>query len=419
MPTNENTNVQEVEFDNLEDLLGVGSESIMIPESSKAEEEKKPNVFSATTTDTTFLDKPITNTPAADTASTSDEPAKAVETPTLEDLNQLIEESFSDDNPKNPGGRPSLSKDVMIETANKLIEKGLLFPFDDGKKLDEYSAADWEELLEANFKEREERLLEEVPASFYESLPNELKHAYEYVANGGTNLKEMFRALAATQEIKDLDPRSQDGQEDIVRAYLQVTKYGTPEEIEEEIEALRDRGDLQTKAMRFKPRLDQMQEKIIQQKVQQQQEAKAKQQEQARLYQENVYRALDTNSLNGLKIDNKIQNMLYSGLVSPNYPSISGRQTNLLGHLLEKYQWTEPRHDLIAEALWLLADSDGYKAKLRETAEKEATQKTVRMLKTEEANKISSSVRDEDDAPSTRQTTSRTLNRPKKNFFGR
>jgi hypothetical protein len=111
--------------------------------------------------------------------------------------------------------------------------------------------------------------------------------------------------------------------------------------------------------------------------------------------------------------------MLYSGLVAPNYPSISGKQTNLLGHLLEKYQWTEPRHDLIAEALWLLADPDGYKNKLRENAEKDATQKTVRMLKTEEANKISSSVRDDDDAPATRQTASRTLNRTKKNFFGR
>jgi hypothetical protein len=417
MPTNENTNVQEVEFDNLEDLLGVGSESIMVPESSKQEEEKKPGMFSPTTTDTTFLDKPVTTT--ATTDSNSGEAAKTVDAPTLEDLNQLIEESFSDDNPKNTGGRPSLSKDVMIETANKLIEKGLLFPFDDGKKLDEYSAADWEELLEANFKEREERLLEEVPASFYESLPQELKQAYEYVANGGTNLKDMFRALASTQEIKDLNPRSEEGQEDIVRAYLQVTRYGTPEEIEEEIVALRDRGDLETKAMRFKPRLDQMQEQIIQQKVQQQQEAKAKQQEQARVYQENVYKALDTDNLNGLRIDNKTQNMLYSGLVAPNYPSISGKQTNLLGHLLEKYQWTEPRHDLIAEALWLLADPDGYKNKLRENAEKDATQKTVRMLKTEEANKISSSVRDEDDAPAARQTASRTLNRTKKNFFGR
>jgi len=91
----------------------------------------------------------------------------------------------------------------------------------------------------------------------------------------------------------------------------------------------------------------------------------------------------------------------------------------MLGHLLEKYQWVEPRHDLIAEALWLLADPDGYKTKLREGAEKSAIEKTVRQLKTEEANKITSSSMDEDDNRASSREPSRTLNRPKKNFFGR
>ena len=89
-----------------------------------------------------------------------------------------------------------------------------MFPFDDGKKLEDYSQADWEELLEANFNEREDRLLEEVPASFYQSLPQELQKAYEYVANGGTDLKNMFRALAAAEEVKQLDVSSEEGQED-------------------------------------------------------------------------------------------------------------------------------------------------------------------------------------------------------------
>jgi hypothetical protein len=292
-----------------------------------------------------------------------------------------------------------------------------MFPFDDGKKLDEYSQADWEELLEANFKEREERLLEELPNSFYQSLPNELKSAYEYVANGGTDLKNMFRALAAAEEVRELDPSSDEGQEQIVRTYLQATRYGTPEEIEEEIVALKDRGDLEVKAERFKPRLDQMQEQVIQQRVQQQQEAQRRQQQQAQVYQENVYKALETGSLNGLKLDNRTQNLLFSGLVQPNYQSVNGKQTNMLGHLLEKYQWVEPRHDLVAEALWLLADPDGYKSKLRESGEKEAAAKTVRMLKTEEAQKLSSSTPEESDN-STRQPA-RTLNRPKKGFFGR
>lgn len=416
----ENTNVQEIEFDNLEDLLGVGSESIMVPNSSTTvDENKKPGIFSSTTTDTTFLDKPIANDAPVAKDATTGEPAATTETPSLEDLNQLIEESFVDDPQKNPGGRPTLTKDVMIETANKLIEKGLMFPFDDGKKLEDYSQADWEELLEANFNEREDRLLEEVPASFYQSLPQELQKAYEYVANGGTDLKNMFRALAAAEEVKQLDVTSEEGQEDIVRAYLQVTKYGTAEEIEEEIVSLRDRGDLELKAGRFKPRLDQMQEQVIQQRIQQQEETKRKQEHQAQLYQDNVYKALERGELNGMKLDNKVQNMLFSGLVQPNYPSINGRQTNMLGHLLEKYQWVEPRHDLIAEALWLLADPDGYKSKLKESGERAAVEKTVRQLKTEEATKISSSTPDESDDRSSRQTASRTLQRPKKSFFGR
>jgi len=413
----EKTNVQEVEFDNLEELLGVGSESIMVASgSTTVDDNKKPGIFSQTTTDTTFLDKPIVNDPPAASASTEGTPSAtpSIEDTSLEGLSQLIEESFSDENQKNVGGRPTLTKDVMIETANKLIEKGLLFPFDDGKKLEDYSQADWEELLEANFNEREERLLEEVPATFYNSLPNELKRAYEYVANGGTDLKNMFRALAAAEEVKELDPKSPEGQESIVRSYLQATKYGTADEIEEEIEALRDRGDLQLKAERFKPRLDQMQEQIIQSRIQQQEQAKAKQEAQAKLYQDNVYSALAGGQLNGIKLDNKMQNLLFSGLVQPNYPSINGRQTNMLGHLLEKYQWVEPRHDLIAEALWLLADPDGYKTKLREGAEKSAIEKTVRQLKTEEANKITSSSMDEDDNRASSREPSRTLNRPKK-----
>ena len=415
----EKTNVQEVEFDNLEDLLGVGSESIMVPAgSTTVDDNKKPGIFSQTTTDTTFLDKPMVNDPVPGAETSTSDATKAPEVPSLEDLNELLETSIEESS-KNPGGRPTLTKDVMIETANKLIEKGLLFPFDDGKKLEDYSQADWEELLEANFTEREDRLLEEVPATFYQSLPNELKRAYEYVANGGTDLKNMFRALAAAEEVKELDTKSSEGQESIVRSYFQATQYGTAEEIEEEIEALRDRGDLQTKAERFKPRLDQMQEQLVQSRIQQQEKAKQQQEAQAKLYQDNVYGALSQGELNGIKLDNKMQNLLFSGLVQPNYPSINGRQTNMLGHLLEKYQWVEPRHDLIAEALWLLADPDGYKTKLREGAEKSAIEKTVRQLKTEEANKITSSSTDDEDNRTPSREPSRTLNRPKKNFFGR
>jgi hypothetical protein len=58
-----------------------------------------------------------------------------------------------------------------------------------------------------------------------------------------------------------------------------------------------------------------------------------------------------------------------------------------LGHLLEKYQFVEPNYPIIAEALWLLADPKGYKAKIMEKGETKAVEKTVRKLKTAQSQK--------------------------------
>ena len=78
--------------------------------------------------------------------------------------------------------------------------------------------------------------------------------------------------------------------------------------------------------------------------------------------------------------------MLYNGLVQPSYPSVSGKNTNLLGHLLEKYQFVEPNYGLISEALWLLQDPEGYKSKIMDKGAQKSVEQTVRKLKTEQAN---------------------------------
>jgi hypothetical protein len=143
-----------------------------------------------------------------------------------------------------------------------------------------------------------------------------------------------------------------------------------------------------------------MQEEIVARQLAEQEHKKNMQAEQAKAYQENVYNTLAGGNIGGLKLDKKVQGLLFSGLVQPNYPSISGKPTNLLGHLLEKYQFVEPRHDLIAEALWLLADPNGYRNKVREQGSKQATEKVVRQLKTEESKKYTSSVNNQyDDEP--------------------
>ncbi len=133
-------------------------------------------------------------------------------------------------------------------------------------------------------------------------------------------------------------------------------------------------------------RSDQLSYKLAQQEAVTKQRIAA-----ANQYQNSVYETLKSGELNGIKMDKKTQGMLFSGLTQPQYPSISGKQTNELGHLLEKYQFVEPNHGLIAEAYWLLKDPEGYKAKIKDQAKADTTEVIARKLKTEESRKIASS----------------------------
>jgi hypothetical protein len=282
-------------------------------------------------------------------------------------------------------GRPKLDKSGLYELATKMIEEGSLMAFEDDKPLEEYTTKDFRELFEANFQERENKVKESTPREFFNALPEELQYAAKYVADGGQDLKGLFQVLAQAEEVRELDPSSERGQEQIVREYLRATNFGNAEEIEEEIDGWRDRGDLESKAMKFKPKLDKMQESIVAQKVARQEQMKAQQQAAAQAYMENVYNTVAAADLNGIKLDKRTQNLIYSGLVQPTYPSISGKPTNLLGHLLEKFQYVEPNYNKIAKVLWLLADEEGYEAKVRDQGKNAQVEKTVRQLKTEQA----------------------------------
>lgn len=366
------TEVKELDV-NLDELFGSspGAESVLLPE------DQKPSIFSNKKVDLSFAD-PSTKKEEK----TTEEVTK--ETPTTEqEVNDLLESTLDQLNDTGKG-RPKIDKSGLVDTFSKLIDEGLIMPFDDDKPLEDYSSKDWKELIEANFNERERKVKEETPAEFFRALPQELQIAAKYVSDGGQDLKALFKALAQVEEVRDLDPDIEQDQEYIVRQYLRATQFGTADEIEEEIDSWKDMDKLGEKAMKFKPKLDRMQEQIVAQQLAEQEHRKEQQRVAAETYMENVYETLKPADLNGIKLDKKTQGMLYSGLVQPSYPSISGKPTNLLGHLLEKYQFVEPKHDLIAEVLWLLADPDNYKDQIRKQGKTEAAKETVRNLKTEE-----------------------------------
>jgi hypothetical protein len=414
---NQQTSVSSVSIESIDDFLPMpGAESIVTSD----EEDEKLTIFSKPkSVDMSFLEKDTDD--SDDDSEDSDKKKKPTSADTESAFAELDAE-LEDEDPANgeekKAGRKKIDKSGMVETFSKLIEEGLIVPFEDDKALEDYSVKDWKELIQANFEEKEKAIREQTPKEFFESLPSELQYAAEYVAKGGTDMKGLFRALSQTEEVRSLDPRNDEHQEIIARQYLQATNFGggDNELIEDQLQEWIEAGTIAKKAQQFKPKLDQMQEEVVQSKLAQQEQFRAEQQKKKEEYMENIYNTLKPSELNGVKIDSKRQKFLWDELTTVKYESMTGRPTNLLGKLLEDHQFGKsPRYDLIAETLWLLSDPDDYKENIRKQAKNEVTQDTVRKLKTEEARKIASTVKDEEeDKPSGRK-----IPRPAANIFKR
>lgn len=421
-PTAVQTNVQTVDLD-VDSWFGApGADSIVTPAGTQTK-DAKPNILSGAGTDLSFLDKDDDDNkddhPDKDKNNPDDTSKPPVSRETVDDLLNDLDDDDTD--PKTgKGGRPKTEKSGLVEFLKKRIESKEMFAFDDydenKQTLDDYlgglAEKDVEELWQANLDNMKNEVAAKTPQEFFESLPDELQYAAKYVADGGQDLKGLFRALAQVEEVRELDPTSDGDQETIIRNYLQATQFGTAEEIEEELTTWKDLGVLEKKAKQFKPKLDQMQEQIVQAQLAEQEARQEQQQEAAQAYMKNVFEALKPAEINGLKLDKKTQAQLYSGLTQPQYPSISGRPTNQLGHLLEKYQFVEPNYPLIAEALWLLSDPEGYRSQLVKSGKNAAVEQTVRQLKTEQSRKNVSTAMEED------EQRSRKLVRPQ-NIFKR
>lgn len=425
MPNNnENTVASQMDI-SIDELLGTpGADNVMV----STEDENKPTMFTRKPKQVD-INKMIDDEEDSDAEGEgkngdpkkSTNPAEDAEK-AKETIDELINEDADDKNKDSEGestkktGRPA----GLVELGTKLIEKGYLTPFEGEEDVSKYTIKDWEELFDSNEKEKDKKRYEALSEQFYESLPEEFQVAAQYFHNGGTDMKAILRSLAAVEEIRQLDTKDENSQEQIVRSYLYAKNPDwTAEEIEADIDSYKDRDELETKAKQFKPKLDAMQEQVVARQLQQQ-EVKRKQQEaQAAVYTETIYKTLEPGELNGVKLDKKVQNMLFAGLTQANYPSVSGRPTNLLGHLLEKYQYVEPNPALISEALWLLADPEGYKNKLKSVGGKDQVEKTVRTLKTEQSNKTASGQGFEEHDDASRKKPGSGIARPTGGFFKR
>ena len=409
------TAVEEVDFDNLDDLLGIPSASSII-----APAESKPSVFKSDKVDISFLDDISDD----DTESLKDpEVAKAAVSAIVDAQLNETEDEEEDSNQPNKGGRPRLTKDAMIEAASRLIDKGVLQPFDDGKALADYTIDDFEELIQANIDSQTSEVAQNAPVQLFQQLPEEVQAVIHYALNGGQDIKSVFSQLAKAQETFDLDVKKEEDQEVIARQYLNLTGFGSTEDIEDEINVLKDRGDLEKYAERYKPKLDARQAEVIEKRLKDQQSAQLRKNDMEKKYHDVVYNTLNSNNLNGIPINNKVQTMLYYGLTdATKYQDSKGNPTNALGYLLEEHQFGEKANpSLVAEALWLLADPVNYRNSVKQLGANVANSNTVRQLRTEEASRNSSStgIGEQNTNPGRVSTKREPIKRQGKSLFSR
>lgn len=408
--------VEEVAFDNLDDILGTSATAVITPEEEKNTVLKNPNV------DTSFIDN-VEEEEEEEEKETTNEEENSNEADT-----SFLDEEFEEEEDEEieTRGRKKQTKDIAISAVSNLIKKGLIQPFvnENGeleKPLEEYTQQDIEELIEANIQDGIQKVAQDAPLRVFSTLPEEVQHVVNYALNGGQDTKAVFKILSQTQEVYELSLDNEDDQEKIVRQWMHSQDWGTSEEIENEIQDLKDSNKLKAKAEVFKPKLDAKQAQVVQAKL----AAQAKAQEQAMLaaktYAEDVYHTLKKGELNGIPLNDKIQNMLYFGLTDKSrYNDRNGNPTNELGYLLEQYQYGDKKNlDVINEVLWLMKDPAGYKKEVMNKAVNENNKKTARVLRTAEQQAINPS----SSAMSQKQTSStqprQTIKKQNRNIFSR
>lgn len=275
------------------------------------------------------------------------------------------------------------SKSVFVSALKDLMKEEVILPFEleEGEKekpIEEFTKKELIDLLKANQKRVKEQAEEAAPREFFDALPEELQYVASYVANGGKELNKVFRHLADKGAVKDIDVKTPEGQEQAIRMYLSATKWGTPEEIEEEVISLKDLpGALEKKANQFKPKLEGLKQQQIDREVKEAEMRNKAQLAAVAKYRETVYNTVSAGELNGIKITPSVQNMLFNGLVE----SVDG-----IRELLTKANVkTDMAH--LSEVFWLLKDPKGYKETLKQAGATESTEDTVRKLKTAADNK--------------------------------
>lgn len=324
-------------------------------------------------------DATLENTGLADPNVNADVKSVTEETPTKE--GGLLEDTVKPDVTEKPATTATATEiDEKFKSAiNSLVEEGILDGFENYeiKTID-----DVKELIVENIKDKTQAINENIFQETLESLPAQFQSVIKYGLSGGTNIQELLESWKDVEQAYNVDISTDAGKEQVVRDYLTLSNYGTPEMIEQDIKTWKDLGTLDAKANVYKPQLENHYMERVAYKEREAQDQMMQEEQYYQQYTAAVGQVLGAEDLNGLVLDNKTKQYIYENS-QPIYRSqLTGKPVDALQAAIEDLKFGQNANPTqYAEAILAITQPEVYKEILKTQLKTELAMATEKKLR--------------------------------------
>jgi hypothetical protein len=259
---------------------------------------------------------------------------------------------------------------LLKNILDDLKEKNIIdFQLEEGK--DQITV---EEFLEIFQKNKDDEVNKEI-TSFAESLGEEGKAYIEFMRNGGKTA-DFIKLYLADSELPVQNIDSEKNQEIFLRYYLQTTDELSDDEIDEEIESIKEKGQLEKKAKRAFTKVNNMLVEERQTAIEQQKQIRKEEEQNRKQFITSLSSILKTkNNIQNFNITDKDRKELVANITIPSVVVGKNKITPIQAKLNEIYKDPEK---LILFSKLVMNDFDT--TDLEKSLETQTTKRTLKAL---------------------------------------
>jgi hypothetical protein len=271
----------------------------------------------------------------------------------------------------------------VVTTINQMVKDQILDGFQNEQgEVDEIKTIEEaKELIRANITEKEKAAKETFWKEKVDSYSPQIRAILHYAENGGGDVTPLLSAISQVEETLDLDETTAEGQEAIVREVLKMKGFDN-DEINDQVETLKDLDKLKAKAEKFLPDLNKVRQQRVSQMLAEQQARNEQAKQASAVYFQTVENTLKKDTIKDVKLTREDRSKIFTALADSKYTSLSGVETNGFVKTLEDLQFGQNKdYEHFLNIVRYTIDPQGFIDKLKESIKTDVTIATIRQLK--------------------------------------